>query len=263
MREESLAGVLLRVTDLYGSFDGSGTFRRSPPGTAEVDLEQDLFATVRVLRNGQLSLLAPVVETYRRVPGQSGIGGGFGDLQAAARWDFTLAGASSRVPGIAALATLTLPTGVAPEEATDPLATDSTGTGAYQGAFGVSIEQMWGKLLLDVTGSATVHSARTVEGVHTQLGPAFNAFAAVAWAFDAGPVGAVTASYTGQLSTLTNGAAEPASGRRQLRLGVSAVYDLPGGFRLQGGVFFDPPIPHLGQNETTGAGLSATLISVW
>jgi hypothetical protein len=272
--EDALAGVLVRATVLYGAFEANGSFVASPKGTAEVDLEEDLFASVRVLGRGQLTLLAPLVETYRRDLGSTGVvsdlGGGFGDFQAAARWDFTLAGASVRVPGIAALVTLTLPTGVPPEAATDPLASESTGTGAYQGAFGLALEQSWGKLLVNVTGSATVHSARTVEApgtpdVHTQVGPAFNAFAAVAWTFDAGPVGALTASYTGQLATVTDsGHLETAApGIRQLRIGASAGYELPGGWRLQGGVFMDPPIPHVGQNEPTGVGLSATAISTW
>ena len=262
IHEDALVGVLASAAMQYGQFYGDGTFVHQKWGS-EVDLQQEIFATARVLGKGQISLIAPLVETYRRESGISDLGGGFGDLQASARWDFTLAGASVRVPGIAAIATLTLPTGVPPEEATDPLASDSTGTGAFQGAFAVALEQTWGKLLVNLTGSVTAHSARTEEGIHSQLGPAFNAFAAVAWTFDAGPAAALTLSYTGEPSTWIDGVAQPQSGRRQLRVGVSGGSELPGGWRVQASVFMDPPIPGLGENEPTDAGLTTTVISTW
>ena len=62
---------------------------------------------------------------------------------------------------------------------------------------------------------------------------------------------------------MIDGDSNAGPGRRQLRVGVSAGYELPGGWRLQGGVFMDPPIPGLGENETTGAGVTATVISAW
>src|SRR5262249_45922107 len=161
------------------------------------------------LSRGQFSVMLPLVQAWRKVPGMSDAGGGVGDLQVNARWDATLTGASRIVPGIAVLASLTLPTGLPPESASHPLATDATGTGAIQGGLGLSLEQTFGPMLVNLTGSVTLHSARTVDGLSTQLGPAFNAFAALGYSFKAGPVAAVTASYTGSLDARTEGAPVP------------------------------------------------------
>lgn len=260
-REDALAGVELKIMDLYGSFDARGRFVAAPRGAIEIDLEQDLLATVRVLGRGQLSMIAPVVETVRRVPGASAVGGGFGDLQLAARWDFTAAGAPGILPGLAALASLTLPTGVAPEAAVRPLATDATGTGSFQGVLGLAVEQTFGHLLVDATLAVTLRSARDVAGMHTQQGPAIAASAAAGWMFDAGPVLALTAAYTAQLEARSDGAAVPDTARRLLRIGVSGGLPFDGEWRIQGGVFSD--LPALGRNEPAGVGGAVTVIRGW
>lgn len=260
-REDALAGVQLRIMGLYGSFNSHAGFVAAPKGATEIDLEQDLLATVRVLGRGQVSMIAPVVETLRRVPGASEAGGGLGDLQLAARWDFTLAGAHVILPGLAAVASLTLPTGVAPEAAVRPLATDATGTGSFQGVLGLAAEQTFGHVLVNLTGAVTLRSARDVAGMHTQQGPAVATSAAAGWMFDAGPVLALTAVYTAQLEARSDGASVPDTARRFLRLGVSGGVPFDMEWRLQGGVFSD--LPALGKNEPAGVGGAATLIRVW
>jgi hypothetical protein len=259
LHEGALVGVQVKGTGNTGSFDSSGSFVRVPKGAAEGDFEQDLIATLRVLSRGQLTVLLPIVETFRREAPISEAGGGVGDLQASARWDATLAGASLTIPGIAVLASVILPTGLPPEQAQHLLATDATGTGAVQGALGLSLEQTYGKVLINLTGSATLHTARTVQGVHTLLGPSFSAFAAVGYDFGPGPVAAVTASYTGALATRNDDVAEPASTRTQLRLGLAAGYAFNDSWRFQGGLFGDPPAAHFGKNQPAGVGASATL----
>lgn len=263
MGEDALAAVQVRGTGVTGSFDAAGRFVRSPRGATEIGLEQDLIATVRVLEDGQLSILAPVVETVRRLPGASDAGGGLGDLQYAARWDFTITGMSPPIPGIAVLASLTLPTGVAPEQARRPLGTDATGTGAFHGAFGAALEQTFGRVLINVTGSVTIHSARSVQGMHAQLGPTFSVFGALGWWFDGGAALALTASYLGELATRNDGVAVPDSGRALLRLGLSGGYSFSSAWRLQASVFGDPPAPHAGQNQPAGVGGAATLLRTW
>jgi hypothetical protein len=142
-----------------------------------------------------------------------------------------------------------------------PLATDATGTGAFQGVFGLAAEQTFGHVLVNLTGAVTLHSARDVAGMHTQQGPAFATSAAVGWMFDAGPVLALTAAYTAQLEARSDGAAVPDTARRFLRLGVSGGVPFNDSWRIQGGVFSD--VPALGQNEPAGVGGAATVIRVW
>jgi hypothetical protein len=262
IHENALVGLVARGTAITGSFDAGGGFV-SPRGAVEGDFEQDLIATLRVLGDGQITALVPIVETYRRESGISDGGGGFGDLQVSARWDPTYAGASQRIPGIAVLASVILPTGVPLEHATHPLSADSTGTGAVQGALGLSLEQTFGKVLVNLTGSGTVHSARTAQGVHSLLGPSFYALGAVGYSFDAGPVAALTASYTGSLDTRIDGADVPSTARTQLRFGLSGGYSINDAWRVQAGVFGDPPLRHFGQNQPAGVGGSAAIFRVW
>jgi hypothetical protein len=263
LHEDALVGVQMKATGITGSFYPDGTFVRSPPGTAEVDFEQDLIASLRVLSQGQISLTVPLAETWRRAPGISDLGGGVGDIQVNARWDATLAGASRTIPGVAVLASLTLPTGLPPEQATHPLASDSTGTGAIQGALGASLEQTFGDWLVNLTGYATLHSTRVIQGIANQLGPSFNGLVAVGYSFKAGPVAAISATYTGSLDARANGAPLPDSARALLTLGASAGYVISDAWRVQGGVFGEPPAAHAGQNQSQGVGGSVTIFRTW
>jgi Putative MetA-pathway of phenol degradation len=262
IHETALVGVLARATDITGSFDEKGRFV-SPGGAIEGDFEQDVIATLRFLSDGQFTVILPVVETYRRQAPLSDAGGGVGDLQASVRWDFTYAGSSVRIPGIAVLGTLVLPTGLPVDQATHPLTSDSTGTGYVQAGLGVSLEQTFGKWLVNLTGSATFHDARTVMGTRTQLGPSFNAFTALGYSFEAGPVAAVSASYTGTLDAQADGQDEPSSARTQLRFALSGGYSIDDHWRLQASVFGDPPAAHFGQNQPAGVGASAVIFRVW
>src|SRR5262249_7457597 len=132
---------------------------------------------------GQLSALLPFVETWRRAPGASEGGGDLGDLQLAARVDFTLASPIVRIPGVALALGLTLPTGRPPETARHPLATDATGTGALQSSLSLSVEQMFGRVLLNVTGSLGWRSPRTVGDVREQQGLQLVGFGAASYTF--------------------------------------------------------------------------------
>jgi hypothetical protein len=266
LHEEALVGLLLKGTFATGSFDDQGHFVAPSKGAREADLEEDLIGSLRVLERGQVTLLVPVLETYRRARGSTGFitdfGGGIGDLQVSARWDATLAGASLRIPGIAVLASITLPTGVPPELATQPLSADSTGMGTVRGGLGISLEQTFGKVLVDLTGSGTLTSARTVGGVHVQLGPSFNALAALGYSFEPGPILAATVSYTASLDGKTDGM--PTSAHTQLRLGLSLGHVFNDAWRMQATLFGDPPAPQAGQNQpVAGIGLSATLFHTW
>ncbi len=263
LHESELVGLQFKGTAVTGVFGGNGSFTPQPRGTAEADLEEDLIASLRVLGRGQFTVLLPLVETWRHETGISDSGGGVGDLQVNLRYDVTDAGASRTIPGIAVLASLLLPTGLPPEDATHVLSTDATGVGMIQGTLGLSLEQTFGKVLVNVTGSGTLHTARTIQGTHTELGPSFNLFAALGYSFDAGPVAALTLSYTGELDSLSDGAEQPESGRTQLRFAISGGYSITDEWRVQGGVFADPPAARCGQNQPSGAGLSATLLRVW
>lgn len=167
MHEDALVGAQARVADGFGTFfrDGSYIAASSP----EWDFEQDLFGALRLAPRAQVALLVPVIQSFRRgrdVHGAiSDFGAGIGDVNLSGRYDFTLAGESNVVPGIAALAGFTVPTGRPPDAsdaASHPLAADSTGIGAWQFNLGVAFEQTTGPWLFGVTGLYAKRTSRTV-----------------------------------------------------------------------------------------------------
>jgi len=153
LHEIALVGLQAKAATELGSFDAQGRYAGSPAGASELDFEQDLFGAVRVLNRGQVAVLVPLDETRRTAQGLAEFGGGLGDINLNLRYDFTLAGASLVVPGIAALVGITFPTG-RPPDAPDlrPLATGATGVGAYQVNLGLAVEQAFGPWLMNATG---------------------------------------------------------------------------------------------------------------
>jgi hypothetical protein len=260
MHEDALVGVQLKATAIAGSFDAQRHFLAAPGESGEADFEQDLALALRVFHRGQVSALLPLLESYRKVPGLSEAGGGFGDLQLAFRWDFTTAGGPLAVPGLALSAGATFPTGRAPEGSDKPLATDATGTGAMQGSLAMALEQSYHSWLFNVSGTLAFRGARTVGDVHQQQGAQLLAFAAAGYSFDNGALLALTASYSYEFETRINAALIPDSARAGTRLGLAGGYLLPRSFRVQGSVFGDVPVRFFGQNQPVGVGLSFMVI---
>jgi hypothetical protein len=259
---ESKAGVVV------GSFDRAGRFVSNPSGFSETDLEQDVFGAVRVLRGGQVSVLVPFVETRRTSAGLTDFGGGLGDVNMAARYDFVEAGASRFVPGIALLAGLTVPTGKPPDAANlGPLDAGATGIGAVQINAGLALEQVFGPWLVNVAGIAAQRTARTVgsapEQVHERLGTQWTFLAALAYTFPNDWAAAATASYSVEGDATIDGASQGGTAHRLPTLTISGLLPIDDVWRLEGGASLVPPIGSLGLNQPASAGLFATLVRSW
>jgi hypothetical protein len=262
--EDAVAGVVVRALFLHGTMRRDGAYAAAPAGTMEIGLEQGIVGTLRVLGHGQLTAIIPFVETYRAVPGRSDLGGGLGDVQLAARYDFLEPGASPTWPGIALQWSLTLPTGVTPEAAKSPLATDATGAGSVLAGAQLVLERGFGDAFVQAAGGAEWRSPREVAGLHTQRGPALTASAAAGYSFENGIVGALTVAYRAELDARLEGARVPDSGRELLRAGVSAGYSLSDDWRIQASVLGDVPAAPFSRNEPVGASVSFTLLrSAW
>ena len=82
----------MKAATIAGSFDDAHSFTPSPSGASELDFEQDLYGAVRVWRRAQLTLLVPIQQTRRHLTGVTEVGGGIGDVNVSARYDFRLAG---------------------------------------------------------------------------------------------------------------------------------------------------------------------------
>jgi hypothetical protein len=268
LREFALLGVQLKTAAELGSFDANGQYEKSPQGASELDLEQDLFAAIRVFDRAQVALLVPLVETRRTSQGLEEFGGGIGDVNLNLRYDFKLAGTSQLVPGIAALAGITFPTGTPPDSPhLRPLATDATGIGAYQGNLGLALEQSFGPWLLNITGIAALRSARSVTSdgvtIHERLATQWTALAAVAYVLPSEAALALSASYAAEGNARINGEAALDSGHRLTTLTASGVLPLSDTWRLQGALFLNPPLSSTSLNQTALGGALLTAVRAW
>lgn len=263
LHEDVLVGVVARGTWIYGSFDPAGTYVPASSGAAEVDLEQDAVAAVRVAARGQASISLPLVETYRRVASAGEWGGGVGDVVFGARWDFVEPGHYVIWPGVAVSGTMTLPSGRPAEEATNTQATDATGAGAFQLGAGLSLEQTFGHVLVHLTGSLAWRDWRLVGRTRVHDGLGLSVLGAAGWTFDDGAALALTASYSVDGAPEIDGVTVRDAGRAHTRLGVIGGRGITDRLRLQGGVFGDLPIPHLGHGQPIGLGSSLALLLSW
>lgn len=263
VHEDALLGMQLRANDVIGSYDVDGRYAASPPRTSEVDFEEDLFATVRVAGRGQAAVLFPIVQQLRTAREVHDGGGGVGDVNVSGRWDFTLAGESFTLPGIAALIGATLPTGTPPERATHRLATDATGVGAVQVHVGLALEQTFGNVQLNVTALVAKRASRSVSGVHETLGTQGTFLAAVGYAFDNDAALALVGSYTLEANATIEGAEASGSGRRFVTLALAAAWPFNDALRVQGSLFGNPPISQLGANQPAGVGLTLSVVRAW
>lgn len=261
LHEDALVGTQARFAAGYGSYDSAATFHEAPSGTTQRDFEQDWFAAVRVLPRGQLSLLVPFVMSWRRAPTTGAeFGAGLGDVNLSARYDFTWAREVSYLPGIAALAGVTVPTGRPPESAHEPLGSDATGVGAVQLHLGLALERSFDAWLVSVTGLAAKRLPRHVEGVESDLGTQFTVLGAVAYVFPLEASLALVASFTAEGNADVDGATVPGTSRRQLQVAFAGSLPLDDRWRLQGATFLNPPVSGLGKNQPATAGVALTVV---
>jgi hypothetical protein len=265
LHEDALVGTELHAAAVIGEYDATtGRYFGMPHGQSEYDLEEDLFAAVRLFDRAQVALLLPYVETRRQGNDAEAFGGGIGDVNLSARYDFIRAGASRYVPGIAALAGITAPTGRPP---TSPnayeLAVFATGTGAWQGNFGLALEQSFGHWLVNATELFAWRAPFSADHVDEALAPQWTTLAGVGYVFTSEAAVALFGSYTLEGNPSIDGAVVPGGSKRVVLLGLSGVYPVTDRLRLQASVFMNPPLSGFGAGQTATAGTTLTVIGSW
>jgi hypothetical protein len=260
LHEDALVGMTVHASGVLGNYALDGAYAAQPAHTSEADFEEDLLAAVRLTKRAQLALLVPFVQTYRATPSLREGGGGIGDLNVGGRYDFVLAGESRYVPGIALLAGLTVPTGKPVASATGALATDATGTGAFQGNFGLALEQTWGAWLVNVSALLAQRTSYTARGVTETLAPQFTGLGAVAYTLRNEAAVGFVGSYAAEGDATLDGARDPNSHKRALTLSAIGLYPINDAMRLQGSLFILPPLGQLGANQPATAGVTITFL---
>lgn len=250
-------GVQLHAASVFGSYRFDGRYAAST--SSEYDLEQDLFGAVRVLGRGQVAALVPLVETARDDPPNGlAAGGGVGDVNLAARYDFLVAGESRVVPGVALLAGLTLPTGTPVESA--HAAVDATGIGAFQGSVALALEQTFGPWLVNTTAIVAARTPRFGE----TLGPQTTLLVAGAYTFPNDLATALAVSYQFVPdATDANGARVPLSSTRLTTVTLTSLYPFSDAWRVIAGLFVNPPLSGLGSSQPASGGVLLTLVHSW
>ena len=261
--DDALVGIQLKGARVVGSFDPSGRYVSAPAGATETDLEQDLIGTLRVFGRGQLTLSVPILQTIRSAGGPSEIGGGLGDIALSGRYDLVIAGEHRWIPGIAILAGVVFPTGKPLESASLALGSDSTGTGAFQGTVGLSVEQIWGHLFANLTALALQSAPRHVGSISETLGFQVTASIAGGYIFDNGGALALTLVEMRSADAIQNGSRVTDSARGKTLFGLAGAFPLGGRWRIQGSVIGDLPFQSMGVNEPASLGLSVLVMRTW
>ena len=207
----------------------------------------------------QFNVAVPFVETTRATQTVGDSGGGVGDVSFALRWDAFRAGENPVVPGIAPMITLTVPSGTPVESARGPLGADATGLGSAALGTGVALEQVFGRALFVLTGTATFHGARTAGGVHSQLGTDLAGTIGASYTLKRGVSLGASLTYMGSFDSSVAEQDVPQSARAFAQIAASIALPLPRDTRLLGSLFFIPPISSIGQNANASVGLSLTL----
>jgi len=263
--ESAAVGVQMRGRSVMGTFLGTGDYATSGTGTRELGFEEDLFAALRVGSRFQVGLWAPFVQTSRQAGGLSGFGGGLGDVAANARFDAIDAGTRGHWPGVALLASLSFPTGQAPDQGgpDDPLSTSGTGTGSFEGNVGVALEEIIGQGFVSVAGWAAKRTARSANGVEQSFAPRLSALLSGGYTFGHDvTVGAFASALRQGDNHDTNGPIAN-SGVALVTAGGALALPFWQVWRLQSTLFTDLPIAGWGQNQTVGFGGTVAVIRSW
>jgi len=253
----------MRARSVMGAFSGTGSFAMSAAGRREVGFEEDLFGALRLGSRFQIALSAPFVQTARAEPGVSGFGGGLGDVAASFRYDAIYAGTRGSWPGVAILAGVSFPTGQPVDEADDPLATSSTGTGSYEGNAGLGIEEIFGRGFVSLSGWVSKRSARSTMGIEQSFAPRLSALLSGGYTFShETTVGAFAFALRQGDARDANGAIAN-SGVALVTAGAALAVPFWETWRLQTTLFTDVPLAGLGRNQTVGFGGTVAVIRFW
>lgn len=257
--EKALIGAQLRLAHTHGTYPSRGAFFVRTPGR-DTRIETSLFGTYRVLPRGQLSVFAPLVTTRRRVGDLVETKSALGDVALITRYDFVRAG-EAWYPGISLLVGLQAPTGVPSDKAAPRLAADVTGIGAWETSAGLTVEQLFGHVVLHATTLFGYRFPREVLGVDQHLGVRALYLFAGGWVFDddVAILGTITHSSDGD-ATL-DGSEAPGTGFRFTQVAGLVIVPLSDTMRLRTSVFTD--VPPLGNNRPALGGTSISFSKTW
>lgn len=262
LHERALVGVQLGATAQHGSFDNAANYRGVPDDASDVELRQTLFGSFAPAPRLQLSALAPLLETRRAAAGAPAEWGvGLGDLSVLARGEPLTLREYPNIPALAVLGSLVLPTGTSPEAASNLLGSDATGAGAWRVGGGLSIEQAYDALLVNLTAMLSTALPRRAGAVRFVYAPRWDVTFGLGYAVSHYWHLAVVLNYEREGAPEMN--RNPGQTRQRLDAALLATHLLDDGLRIQAGLNATPPVSGFGRNELARAGATVSLVRSW
>jgi hypothetical protein len=264
MYEDALVAVQAKLSRSYGAHDVSTHYAKDPPGSSELDLEQDLIGTVRLAPRLEVGLLVPFVETVRKASGTRDSGQGLGDLSLVGRYDLLRTREIDALPGVALVAGVTFPTGRPADRATHVLAADATGTGAFQATAGLIVEESFGatkEWFAVLAAYVSERTSRTVSGVKSRLGTQGSFSLAFGRSFT--DDSAIALFVTRTIEGKTTIGDETAEGRSLTAIGLTALHPFTDRWRAQASLAANPPFDGWGKNQFAFATFTLMIARGW
>lgn len=264
LHEIALVGIQLTPAWGLGSYDAAGDFHGKEPGARQLDLTLTPFFTVEIVNRLQFGVSVPFVMSVRKGrESDQELGGGIGDVATNARYDFIRDGEFRYVPGLALLASVTAPTGRTPEAAKNDLGSDATGLGVWQWSAGLWCERSFGSWLISGAALVSARSSRTVSDLKSQLAPQITGLVAVGYSFTESFGVAGFGSYSAEGKVRIDGEPTEGTAKRLLRLNLASSLNVRELWRFQAGVFLDPPIDKVAQNQLSSTGVLLSMMRTW
>lgn len=217
----------------------------------EIEWAAEVWSLIRLQRRATLYLRVPTTLTHRRAGPLSEVGGGLADLGLGARFEILEIGEYAELPALAATVSLSAPTGVAPDQASQPLGTDVTSRGAWVLTAGLSLEKTklpW-FVRVDVGVDVPLPAERRDLRVTQRFGPGISVALVGGYELAEGLVASLLARFRWEAPLTLAGATVADSSRHETGLALALSYRVAPHWTLQFGLDTPILVDHLGDNQ--------------
>jgi hypothetical protein len=250
-RDEALAtSVGISAGPRFGSFDRDGTHHGIADGASDLAFGLDLDAVVRLTEALELGASAGGIVNARSSEDASAVGGGVGDVHARARAVLVDGTETRWWPGLSALVSVVVPTGIPASRSTEPFAVDVTGQGAGELGLGVSADKLFEDVVfVRLDGSVGFFLPEAVDGQRVLRSPRLVASLTVGPSFAWGSLSAGVSHEAEGAPISPSSRRDAASARQRTELSLGTTVVLGRDVSLLAGVRTTLPIDGFGAED--------------
>jgi hypothetical protein len=248
--EDFAVGFSTSVRGGVGSWSSEAAW--TPYGDyEEIEWTAEVWSLIRLQRRTSLHLRVPTTLTYRRAGDLAEVGGGLADLGLGARFEILEIGEFAELPALAVTVSVSAPTGVAPDQSTQPLGTDVTSRGPWVLSAGLSLEKTtlpW-FVRCDVGVDVPLPAERADLHVTQRFGPGVSVALVGGYELTEALVASLLARFRWEAPLTLAGATIDGSSRHESGLALALSYRVTPHWTLQLGLDTPIPVDHLGDNQ--------------